>query len=216
MKKTILVTILVAVMLLAAISSVYAAEVKVSDTTVKKGEEVTVTVKANEARTGIQFTVSYDKSEFEYVDGSASAGSLNIEEDVEGTGVVMAYSMGSATTDTVTLKFKALKDVDAAKISVSNFVSGDEQVANVGTVTVKVETPAEEPGDNNTEEPGDNNTEEPGDNNTEKPGNNNNNPTDINGKPINKHPQTGTPLYIGAIAVIVMALGTMFVVKKSK
>lgn len=223
MKKTILVTILVAVMLLAAVSTVNAATVSISDKTVKEGDTVTVTVKTDKDIKSSSLNVNYDASKFEYV--SASTGDLGnamINSKLENT-VRISVADPANTTKTITVTFRAKKDVasdENVEFSVTNYVNNENEELTASVVSVKVieAEEQEKPGDN-TEKPGDNtqvpddNTQKPGDN-TQKPGDNK--PTDINGKPIEDHPQTGAPLYIGAVAVIVMALGTMLVVKKSK
>ena len=128
MKKTILVTILVAVMLLAAIGSVNAASVTADKTTIKAGETVKIAVKPSEARDGVQFDVSYNADELQYVGTEKPAGMEVMDEVANGTGRVMVYSMNGTTTDTVVMTFKALKDVETTEFKVTGFVSGTEEV----------------------------------------------------------------------------------------
>lgn len=201
MKKTILVTILVAVMLLAAIGSVNAASVTANKTTIKAGETVQITVKPSEARDGVQFDVSYNAEELQYVGTEKPTGMEVMDEVANGTGRVMVYSMNGTTTEAVMMTFKALKDVESTEVKVTGFVSGAEEVEEAGKVTLKVEKvedqkdPVKDPDD----------TKDP----VKKP-------TDINGKPITQHPQTGAPIYIVAIATIIIAAGAVLAVRKNK
>lgn len=205
MKKTILVTILVAVMLLAAIGSVNAASVTANKTTIKAGETVQITVKPSEARDGVQFDVSYNADELQYVGTEKPTGMEVMDEVSNGTGRVMVYSMNGTTTEAVVMTFKALKDVESTEVKVTGFVSGAEEVEEAGKVTLKVEKVEDQ---KDPEDP--TNPEKPG--NTEKPSK----PTDINGKPITEHPQTGTPIYVVAIATIIIAAGAILAVRKNK
>ena len=205
MKKTILVTILVAVMLLAAIGSVNAASVTANKTTIKAGETVQITVKPSEARDGVQFDVSYNADELQYVGTEKPAGMEVMDEVANGTGRVMVYSMNGTTTEAVVMTFKALKDVESTEVKVTGFVSGAEVVEEAGKVTLKVEKVEDQ---KDPEDP--TNPEKPG--NTEKPSK----PTDINGKPITEHPQTGTPIYVVAVVTIIIAAGAILAVRKNK
>ena len=202
MKKTILVTILVAVMLLAAIGSVNAASVTANKTTIKAGETVQITVKPSEARDGVQFDVSYNADELQYVGTEKPAGMEVMDEVANGTGRVMVYSMNGTTTEAVVMTFKALKDVESTEVKVTGFVSGAEEVEEAGKVTLKVEKVEDQKDPTNPEKPG----------NTEKPSK----PTDINGKPITEHPQTGTPIYVVAVVTIIIAAGAILAVRKNK
>jgi len=139
MKKTILVTILVAIMLIATIGSVNAANVNADKTTIKAGETVKIIVKPSEARDGVQFDVAYNAEELQYVGTDKPTGMDVMAEVANGTGRVMVYSMNGTTTDSVVMTFKALKDVDATEVKVTGFVSGTEQVAEAGKVTLKIE-----------------------------------------------------------------------------
>ena len=58
MKKTILVTILVAVMLLAAVSTVNAATVSISDKTVKEGDSITIVVNKQPRKSTVTVNVN--------------------------------------------------------------------------------------------------------------------------------------------------------------
>lgn len=205
MKKTILVAILVAVMLIATIGSVNAANVTADKTTVKAGETVKVTVKPSAARDGVQFDVTYNATELQYVKTNTPAGMNLMDEVSGGTGTVMVYSMDGTTTDSVVMEFKALKDVEATEIKVTGFVSGEENVAEAGKVTLKVEKVDDPTDPTNPDKPTD----------PTKP-TNPDKPTDINGKPITEHPQTGAPVYVAVVAVMVIAAGAVLAVRKNK
>ena len=204
MKKSILVAILVAVMLLAAVGSVNAATVTANKTTIKAGEQVKITVAPSEARDGVQFDVEYKADELKYIGTDKPTGMEVMDEVTGGTGRVMVYSMNGTTTNAVVMTFEALKDVEATDVKVTGFVSGAEEVAEVGKVTLTVEKKADD-----TKDP----VQKPDD--TKKP-TNPEKPTDINGKPITTHPQTGTPIYIVAVAVIVIAAGAVLAMRRSK
>ncbi len=206
MKKTILVIILVAVMLLAAVSTVNAASVTQSTTQVKEGETVTITVKPTKANNSIQFDIKFDNDKFEYI--QAQAGSLTIGEDKaganqNGTATVMAYGASDKSAEGITVTFKAKKAADASSIVITNFISGSERVENVGTVNFEIRADQEPEQPGNTEKPED--TQKPEE--TEKP---------TQTQKPSKLPQTGTPTYIVAVAVIVIAAGVIFAIRKNK
>ena len=205
MKKSILVAILVAVMLLAAVGSVNAATVSANKTTIKAGEQVTITVAPSEARDGVQFDVEYKADELKYIGTTKPEGMEVMDEVADGTGRVMVYSMNGKTTEAVVMTFEALKDVEATDVKVTGFVSGTEEVAEAGKVTLTIEKKVDD-----TKEPEKDPSKDPDKKPTEQ------DPTDINGKPITKHPQTGTPIYVAAVAVIVIAAGAVLAVRKNK
>lgn len=205
MKKSILVAILVAVMLLVAVGSVNAATVTANKTTIKAGEEVKITVTPSEARDGVQFDIEYDATALSY-EGTAKPTGMEVMDQVTGgTGRVMVYSMDGKTTNAVVMTFKALKDVEATEVKVTGFVSGAEEVAEAGKVTLKVEKVEDQKDPENPTNP-----DKP--TNPEKPSK----PTDINGKPIVEHPQTGAPIYAVAVAVIVIAAGAVLAIRRNK
>ena len=217
MKKTLLITILVAVMLIAAIGSVNAASVTPGKATIKAGDTVTVTVKGDKATTGMQFDIDFPTDKFEFVSAKAEGmGEPTVANSVKetGKGMIMVYDAKN-TTDTVVVTLKALKDLDntEATVSASNMVYADDSTTEtVGSTTIKIEKVEESKDPVEPTEPTD--PEEPSNpSNPEKPSKD---PVDVNGKPITKNPPTGTPLYIGAIAVIVVAAGAIFAVKRSK
>lgn len=207
MKKTILVTILVVAMLLATIGSVNAASVTPENVTVKTGETVTVTVKPEKTGEGIQFNVEFDATALKF-EGATSSKGVTVKPGngvANGNGVILAADLAGEgnVPESVVMTFTALKDIEATEVKVTDFVSGDEEVAEAGKVTVKVEKV------DDTKDP----DKKPDD--TKKP-DNTTKPTDINGKPIEEQPQMGAPIYMVAIAVIVIAAGAVLAVRKNK
>ncbi len=198
LKTTILVALL-AIVLLA--SSVNAATVAPKTAEVKAGETVTLTVSPKVSGDGVQFTLDYNRSEFKItgaeakVEGSKTE-KLSVDYD-NGTGIVMAYSTSGKVTDKVTVTLEALKDVENATITVKDFVSGDEEVATVGSTAVKV-NPAT--------------TVKP----STKPSTKPTTPISTGNKPVTQQPQTGAQVFVAAIALVVLAAGAIVLVKKTK
>lgn len=221
MKKSILVAILVAIMLIATVGSVNAASVEPSKDTIKAGETVKVTVKAEKAGVNLQFDVEFDATELKFTGVTSATGMTAIPASgvKDGNGTIMVYDADPSTketTDYATLTFEALKDVEAAEVKVTNFVSEDaegnaEEVATVGTATIKVEKVegSKDPVKDPEKDPS-------GSKDPDKKPDDTKNPTDINGKPIKVQPQMGTPIYMVAIAVIVIAAGAVLAIRKNK
>lgn len=220
MKKTLLVTILVAVMLLAAIGSVNAVSVTPENKTVKAGETLTVVVDAEKLAEGISFDVDFN-TEYLRLEGATAEGmSVIVADSVATTGkgtIAVFDAAGKAKAEEVTLTFTALKDTtEASAITITNMDVDGEVTAAVGSTEVTVNK-VEEQDPNEGKDPVDPEKPDEGKDpvNPEKP-NNGNKPTDVHGNEITQSPQMGTPLYIVAIAVIVIAAGAIFVVRKNK
>ena len=187
MKKTILGVALIAMLLITMMGSVNAASVS-APAEVKKGETVAVTVATAGAL------------------GKASASATN--------GVVtvaIAASDGVSTTETVTLTFTALAETEAKGFTISNVVSDtDNTITNATASTAVVEDVVVDPEEPET--PGnDNENKEPV--KDEKPATDGKVGTD--GKVITTIYQAGTPVALGAIALIVVA-GVVLVARKTK
>ena len=120
------------------------------------------------------------------------------------------------TTNAVTLQFKAIEDTEGAVFTASNFSTDKDEELTTTTATVKVVTETatepENPGEETPTEP----TTPATDNNEGTTTNNNTNADEkvgTNGQVITKLPQTGTPVFIGVVAVIALA-GITLVVRK--
>lgn len=218
MKKTIVGVAILAIALIVMMGSVNAASVTVDKTEVKKGDIVTISINIDKQVNGIQFNVSYNPNNFEYI--GTDTGALAPEENASNGLVKVVASSGSKTANKATLTFKALADTQGEDFVVSNFKAEGEALNN-NSVKVKVSTTpvVEEPTtpDNEGNKPVEGTTTPVTDKKpqtvetTQKAGEK----VGTNGKVITKLPQTGTPVFIGAIALIVVA-GVVLVVKKAK
>ena len=220
MKKTLTILTVLAVMLVAMMGSVFAAEVNATPTQVKAGDTVTVTVHSDTPCYGVQFNMTYDSTRFEY-DGNTAGAVVS----AEGGDLICSYSNVATSTNDVSLTFKVLTD---APVGTGDFtISGTEFTDTNGDVTgeavtkpsVSVEVVASTPA---TEEPTDpevkpGSTTQAGDNkgSTDNKGTSTEGEEKIgtNGEAIKKLPQTGAPLYIGVIALVVVA-GAVVAVRK--
>ena len=223
MKKTLTILTIIAIALVAMMSSVNAATVSASPAETTKlsvGDTVTVTI-GTEGAEGLQFDLAYPAG-FEYVKATASA-TCDVRQD--------AGSLGIATfANSVTVTFKATEEMVAGEENlvkefvVSNYkASGtDDRAGATATVTIKAEEPApsEEPSPSPSGNPGEGSGEGSGENPTgDKTSPSPSSKTDedgvegTNGEELNELPKTGAPIYIGAIAVIVLA-GAVLVVRK--
>lgn len=228
MKKTILGVAILALVLIMMIGSVNAASIAPNNTEIKKGETVKVTVTVDPT-SAVQFDLKYDNTKFEYL--GASAGSLGDNAGAENAGVVSvaAFALdGTTKTEIATVDFKALETVEKAKFTIEGLVTESMETVAEPTIEVTVVEPTTENPDTPVTPDRPANPEQPG--NTEVPGTNvdqegkpaENNPTNsgiigTNGKVINKLPQTGTPIFVGAVAIIVVASAILaLVIKKVK
>ena len=219
MKKTLTILTIIAIALVAMMSSVNAATVTASPAETTKlsvGDTVTVTV-GTEGASGLQFDLAYPAG-FEYVNATASA-PCDVRQD--------AGSLGIATfASSVTVTFKATEEMVAGEENlvkefvVSNYkaVDTDDRAGATATVTIKV---AEEPVPSTPTDPVEGSTGSQGSqlgSEGSQPGSDNNSGTQggvegTNGDELNELPKTGAPVYIGTIAVIALA-GAVLVVRK--
>ena len=233
MKKTILGVAILAMVLIVMIGSVNAASVTANNKEVKKGEMVTVSVNTGKPVMAIEFELKYDAEKFEYV--GASAGSLGTPSVTVNNGVAtvaIAASDGKSTTSSVTLNFKAKETTEGKSFTVSNLITDvtSETITNA-TTTVKIvedttekpeepttpsnpdttEKPEEPTTPSNPDTPSTEEKQETTTINSQKA----NEKVGTNGEVIKKLPQTGTPVFIGAVALIAIA-GVVLVVRKTK
>ena len=220
MKKTLTILTLLAVMLVAMMSSVNAASVSATPAQVEqgKGTEVIVKVSVDQKCLGVQFDMEYDTTRFEYVGVQDGA----FAKPVDGK---FTYSYAGGATNEVTVTFKALTDapVGAGDFTISNTeftdtkgdVTGEAVTKPTATVEIVAPTPATEAPTDPEAKPG--STTQTGDNkgSTDNKGTSTEGEEKIgtNGEAIKKLPQTGAPLYIGAIALVVVA-GAVLAVRK--
>ena len=218
MKKTILGILIIAMVVVAMmIGNVNAANLAVNNAEVKKGDVVTVSVNTEEASQAVEFVLNYDATKFEYVaDSAASTLGAPIVNASEAGVIRLVVTDPIKTTNAVTLQFKAIEDTEGAVFTASNFSTDKDEELTTTTATVKVVTETatepENPGEETPTEP----TTPATDNNEGTTTNNNTNADEkvgTNGQVITKLPQTGTPVFIGVVAVIALA-GITLVVRK--
>ena len=223
MKKSILLTIVLAIIItVAMIGNVNAATAKFDKTTVKAGDTVTLTVKAKQPEAGIQFQVKYDTDLFTYK--SADTGALTPSISTKEAGVVGVIGIsldGSTTEQTIKVTFTANKDIKTTTekaITISDFVAGAEKTADLDKTSFNIKVEPKTPAST-------------GDKETDK-GTSGSTTTDKNKKPasttttttnktngttgkVTELPDTGAHLYVGAIALIVVA-GAILLIRKAK
>lgn len=229
MKKTLTILVILAITLIAMIGNVNATttmSVNPSEVEeIKAGETVTLTIDAGEGK-GVQYVVSYDKDKFTYDDTTTRKNNQTImatNSDYKGTGNIFV----SALSTKQTLTFTAKVDIPAAeaeqifKFNATDILVNEAENTETAeaTLTVKkvdpVIQPEEQGNQGNAANPG--NTDNGSDTNKESDGGNSDSTTDekvgTNGKVIKKLPQTGMPVYVGTIALVVIA-GVVLAVKK--
>ncbi len=217
MKKSLTILTIAILAIVAFASCVNAASVQASTTNVNVGDTVTVTVKTDKQFEGTSFTLTFDASKFEYQSAScvdANGATLNFENNTskaaEGEVFIQAYS-GSLTSDTVVVTFKALAATEGASFDVKNLIlsgtDAEELTNNPVTIAVATDNGGQQGG--NTEGQG-NQGEGTG---TSTQGSET--PVDKNGNPIKGLPNAGTPIFVGAIALIVVA-GAVLVIRNRK
>ena len=218
MKKTILGILIIAMVVVAMmIGNVNAANLAVNNAEVKKGDVVTVSVNTEEISQAVEFVLNYDATKFEYVaDSATSTLGAPIVNASEAGIIRLIVTDPIKTTNAVTLQFKAIEDTEGAVFTASNFSTDKDEELTTTTATVKVVTETatepENPGEETPTEP----TTPATDNNEGTTTNNNTNADEkvgTNGQVITKLPQTGTPVFIGVVAVIALA-GITLVVRK--
>lgn len=221
MKKTIVGIMTIVAMLVAILgTNVNAATVGANPDAVKAGEEITVSVTTNDAMKSVQYEIVYNPDFVEPVVGEDGKIAVAVDTGLasrgaskKGTNHVLVSAFGDAGK-TTSVKFKALKDTDAAVFSVEGtefsadgMNTVDEKVGN--TVSVKIggeEEPEPTPTQEPTGTPAPTGTEAP--KTTEKPSN--------DGKV--KFPQTGAPVYayVAGIALVVIVAGAVVAARKNK
>ncbi len=223
MKKKILgIVITLVIMMGMMVSQVNAATISASNTDVNKGDELTVTVNLENPTQAIDLVLTYDANSFEYVKGSVSSsiGDLTVNDTVAGEVRLSAASATNSTTS-VTYTFVAKENTDAAAFNASGLVTESGEEFTVDSVSVSVVEKEEPTQPENPEQP--TNPEQPS---TENPGETTNNEqngsetntdaplVDENGKVITKLPQTGVNVYTVIAGIVVVAIATVFVVRK--
>lgn len=209
MKKSLLKTTILAIILVAAIlgTTVNAGSVTAPET-VKAGEEVTVNINVETAIENADVTMEYDASKLTYKGTSAGANMLVQVNADEAGKLIIAVAGGDNTTKTVSVTFTANKDFTGdAGIKVTSFEANTNETLANTSVTVKAAEETKDPVKDPDKDP----VKDP-DKKPEKP----TNPTGTDGKPITKLPQTGTPVFVGAIALVVATLGAIVLVKRAK
>lgn len=226
MKKSILGIVIIAMVVIAMmVGNVNAANLAVNNAEVKKGDVVTVSVNTDEAAQAVQFNLSYDATKFEYVDGSATTTLGTPMVNASEAGIIRLIATNpQATTNSVTLQFKAIEDTEGATFTASDLSTNTNEELTTATATVKVvtETPVEPENPVDPETPAEPTTPEtPADNADNNEGTTTNNNTNAdekigtNGQVITKLPQTGTPVFIG-VAVVIALAGIALVVRKNR
>lgn len=223
MKKTIVGVAILMIAVIAMMGSVHAASTTISNTEIKKGDTVTVTVKTDADVYGIQFNLAYHTKYFKYK--GAEAKPLDVVDNDTQNGeeglIKVLASSGNNEGSHVTLTFEALEDTAnvVKDFVVSNFKAGGETLSN-DTVSVKVDkTETQKP---TTPEQNNNNQPNKETDKTQASGEATKQTTQkagekigTNGKVITKLPQTGTPIFMGVVALFVVG-SVVFIVKKIK
>ena len=208
MKKTLTILTIAILAILAFTSCVNAASVTASATEAKQGDTVTVSVKTDASLMGVQYDLKYDTTRFKF-EADKIPGTVKAHDN----GGTITYSyVGETTTTSPALTFTVLADAPVGngdfQISGTEFsdVNGElvkEDVTAPSTVVKIVESTSLEP-----TKPEDQST-------TETPEKKDNGIVGTNGKTIKELPKTGTPIFVGAIVLIVIA-GAVLVVKNRK
>ena len=212
MKKslTILTIAILAIMTFAGF--VNAASVTVSPTNVQKveaGETVSVTVNFAACK-GYTFDLTYDSASFTYVSATKGA---SVNDEVPGTlSIGQIDASGSLTS--VQITFRTLKAIDATQaFSVSKLkLSGATDDATVnGSLVVTPEEPGTPPSGG---EQGGEKTPGAGSGNADS-GSSTSGKVDKNGNEITEIPNAGAPIFVGAVAIILVA-GAVLVIRNRK
>lgn len=211
MKKTLFKTTILAIILVAAIlgTTVNAGSVTAPET-IKAGATFTVKINVDTAMTNADATVTYDATKLEYVKESATAGSLLITENAETAGeIILSMAGGTKTAKTVELTFKAKEDIKGdAAVEVTSFAANTNETLANTSVTIKAAEEAKDPEKDPEKDP----VKDP----DKKPTNPSGDKVGTDGKPITKLPQTGAPIFAGAIALVVLTAGAIVLVKRVK
>lgn len=235
MKKTIMgvVTIVTVLFICLLATSVNAASISADNAKISKGDIVTITVKVDDPAQLIQFDLSYDSTVYEYVENSAKsdleATSSAVQKDGE-TVRVSAFTLGSTTTDTLTLQFKAIENGENVPFTITNAAiktdegrvepAFDSTTINVTVAEEEQPTDPTDPSDptepTDPEEPGkDEPTNTPDENKGDEGNKEENNGSaeyvDENGNEITKLPQTGSlaPTIVAGAVILVAIIATV-------
>lgn len=214
MKKTIVGIMTIVAMLVAILgTNVNAATEMSAASTVKAGENVTVTLTVPTETQRYNLRLSYNQDALEYV--STDSGNLVPEVGNRNGVVSLAAASTSQTVNTgkIVITFKAKADITENKeveFSVSDLkVNGTEETAASVKTTIEAK---EEPAPTGTETPNPTGTETPAPTGTEAP--------KATEKPSDKvkFPQTGAPVYayVAGIALVVIVAGAVVAVRKNK
>lgn len=199
MKKIVSILTILVIALIAMVGSVNAASINVQPSNVQKvneGQEVLVTVSFPETR-GPLFTLTYDKNNFEYV----SADALSVNHETPGKLVI--GTVASEPLTSLTVKFKALKTIDATQeFSVTDIdLGGTPDADATGSLVITTTPPSE--GETTQPTPSEPTTSEGSE--TTTPSEKTNEGEEIvgtNGETIKELPQAGVPVFIGIISAI--------------
>ena len=204
MKKSLTILTIAILAIVAFASCVNAASVSATPAQAKQGDTVTVSVSTEATLMGVQYDLTYDTAKFKFESDKLPAG---VQAHDNGGSITYSY-VGTVTKTSPALTFTVLADTPVGKVdfSISNTEFTDangelvkEDVTTPSTTVAIVETKTEEP--TKTE----NTTPEPGGENV----------VGTDGKPVTELPKTGTPIFVGAIALIVVA-GAVLVIRNRK
>ena len=217
MRKTVFKTTILAIILVAVIlgTTVNAGSVTAPET-VKAGEEVTVSINVNTAIENADITMEYDASKLTYKGTNAGANMLVQVNADEAGKLIIAVAGGDNTTKTISVTFTSNKDFTGdAGVKVTSFEANTNETLANTQVTIKAEeikTPDDDkkPGEDEKDP-----SKDP-DKKPENPSKPSGDKVGTDGKPITKLPQTGTPVFIGVIALAVATLGAIVLVKRAR
>ena len=204
MKKSLTILTIAILAIVAFASCVNAASVSATPAQAKQGDTVSVSVKTEATLMGVQYDLKYDTTRFKFESDKLPAG---VQAFDNGGTITYSY-VGAETTTSPALTFTVLTNapvgngdfvVSSPEFTDKNGELVKEDVTTPSTVVEIVEAKTEEPTN-----PG-NTTPEPGDENV----------LGTDGKPVTELPKTGTPIFVGAIALIVVA-GAVLVIRNRK
>ena len=227
MKKTLTILTILAIALVAMVGSVNAASVAVNPSAtqkIAKDQTVSVTLTVAQCQ-GAQFKIHYDSSKFTYdaahEDPNILAANANVTNEV----FVSAMNLKGLTT--VTLNFIAKENIEVPagqKAQTYNFnatdiklskAEGEEGTSAPGSLTVNPATPTTPGGEEKPGTQGGSTTgsTQKGDKETAGKETAGGQKVGTNGEVINKLPQTGAPLYMGA-GIAVALVGAVLIIRK--
>ena len=231
MKKTLTILTILVIALVAMVGSVNAASVDVNPSStqkIAKDQTVSVTLTVAQCQ-GAQFKIHYDSSKFTYDAAHEDPNVLAANPNVPNEVFVSAMNLKGLTT--VTLNFIAKENIEVPagqKAQTYNFnatdiklskAEGEEGTSAPGSLTVNPATPTtpggeEKPGTQGGSTSGSTSgSTQKGDKETAGKETAGGQKVGTNGEVINKLPQTGAPLYIGAGVAVALA-GAVLVIRK--